>query len=686
MAPKKMKKKAPKAEVDPAAEFIPPPPPMPGDDFAMPVREVVKPENQLQLTEAEMEEEIAKMLTANNPEAPKNIARFNMKERVFKFEPMVQQTIVHYATDGWLLWEESEEAKKQQDMEKMEDEASARFNADLERSGTQKGAAGEDGAPAEGPDDSKQLRNQFNFSERAAQTTYNALRDRETYTEPPPTVTMSGECSQWRIYDEYIKDMERQKLEEQLNAKGKKKGAAPAGGSGPAPADDDKKDAEPVLQSADMVRAVKIVDRMVNQNMYEEIAMDFKYWEDVSDGYRPSEGTLLPLWRFTSDRARKRQVTSICWSPKYHDMFAVGYGSYEFLKQTSGLICIFSLKNPSHPEFTFETGSGVMSLHFHPEHENLLAVGLYDGSVMVYDVHRSTETPIYQSDVQTGKHNDPVWQIFWQTDEAQNALQFASISSDGVVNLWTMQKSELSHEPLMTLTVERTVQKKDGSEEADGDGEDPAMANATAGGCCMDFCKAPGQDHIYIVGTEEGVVHKCSKAYSSQYLSTYMAHHLAVYAVKWNHLHHNTFLSASADWSVKLWDSQQTSHPVMTFDLNDTVGDIAWSPYSSTVFAATTDDGKVHVFDLNQNKLLPICSQKVVKKSKLTKIVFNPVHPIVLVGDDRGSVTSLKLSPNLRKSSVPDAKSAKFEEMEVAKLEAVMAVARKSEAHREETA
>ena len=72
---------------------------------------------------------------------------------------------------------------------------------------------------------------------------------------------------------------------------------------------------------------------MVNQNMFEEIAMDFKYWEDVSDSFRPGEGTLLPLWRFTSDRAKRRQVTAICWSPLYQDMFAVGYGSYEFLKQ-----------------------------------------------------------------------------------------------------------------------------------------------------------------------------------------------------------------------------------------------------------------------------------------------------------------------------------------------------------------
>lgn len=115
----------------------------------------------------------------------------------------------------------------------------------------------------------------------------------------------------------------------------------------------------------------------------------------------------------------------------------------------------------------------------------------------------------------------------------------------------------------------------------------------------------------------------------------------------------------------------------MSFDLKDSVGDVAWAPYSSTVFGATTDDGKVHIFDLNENKLLPICSQKVIKKGKLTKMVFNPRHPILLVGDDKGTVTSLKLSPNLRHVSKPE-KGQKFEDLEVAKLNAVIEVARKS--------
>lgn len=33
------------------------------------------------------------------------------------------------------------------------------------------------------------------------------------------------------------------------------------------------------------------------------------------------------------------------------------------------------------------------------------------------------------------------------------------------------------------------------------------------------------------------------------------------------------------------------------------VGDVFWSPYSSTVMAAVTSDGKVHVFDLAENKV-----------------------------------------------------------------------------------
>lgn len=59
---------------------------------------------------------------------------------------------------------------------------------------------------------------------------------------------------------------------------------------------------------------------------------------------------------------------------------------------------------------------------------------------------------------------------------------------------------------------------------------------------------------------------------------------------------------------------------------------------------------QVHVFDLSVNKHEAVCQQLVVaKKTKLTHIEFNPIHPIIVVGDDQGVVSCFKLSPNLRK-------------------------------------
>ena len=99
---------------------------------------------------------------------------------------------------------------------------------------------------------------------------------------------------------------------------------------------------------------------------------------------------------------------------------------------------------------------------------------------------------------------------------------------------------------------------------------------------------------------------------------------------------------------MKLWYDRRTSR-VFSWDLGNAVVDVAWAPFSSTVFACVTANATVHEFDIAQNKLEPLCQQKVVRKAKLTRICFNPKAPVILVGDDKGKVLALKLSPNLRK-------------------------------------
>ncbi|KAK4816898.1 hypothetical protein QYF61_024540 [Mycteria americana] len=80
-------------------------------------------------------------------------------------------------------------------------------------------------------------------------------------------------------------------------------------------------------------KAAKIMERMVNQNTFDDIAQDFKYFEDASDEYRDQQGTLLPLWKFQYDKTKRLAVTAISWNPKYKDLFAVGYGSSPVLRE-----------------------------------------------------------------------------------------------------------------------------------------------------------------------------------------------------------------------------------------------------------------------------------------------------------------------------------------------------------------
>ncbi len=68
------------------------------------------------------------------------------------------------------------------------------------------------------------------------------------------------------------------------------------------------------------------------------------------------------------------------------DILAVGYGQFEFGPPLSGLVALWSLKNPGYPLWSFPTPSGVTAVDFSVHNPNMLAVGLYDGTLAVHDV------------------------------------------------------------------------------------------------------------------------------------------------------------------------------------------------------------------------------------------------------------------------------------------------------------
>lgn len=183
--------------------------------------------------------------------------------------------------------------------------------------------------------------------------------------------------------------------------------------------------------------------------------------------------------------------------------------------------------------------------------------------------------------------------------------------------------------------------------------EEEMALSGYAGGMAIDF-----NDHLFLVGTEEGRIHLCSVDYSGDYLKNYEGHFLAVYAVKWNPYHPDVFLSCSADWTIKLWNKNKET-PIACFELEAAVTDIQWAPYSSTIFAAVTLNPNLYIYNLAKDKHTYICDQKIYKKPKLTHVSFNPFDPIILIGEDKCGCSVFRLSGGLipEKSFLEDPKA-----------------------------
>jgi len=354
------------------------------------------------------------------------------------------------------------------------------------------------------------MKNKFNYNERQTQTPIQYLKERGVSTKRPQLRNFSESVNLSWIYDLFVDDWNKNYKEEDDKDKKKNKTTESS------VSESTTKGKASSIYCQSFKRCMMVMERMVVQNDEADKYSDFKYMftsKGPQEVNRSKEKNIYPIWRFLYPPNKKKNVTCICWNPKYADMFAVGFGSYDFgKKKSAGSICLFSIKNTNYPELVLQTDDSVMSLDFHEKAPALMAVGLYDGVVLVYDVRNKNKQPIYQSSVKSKKHTDPVWQVIWNPDVSKY-YNFYSISSDGRVMNWILMKDKFEPEEVIRLKL---INKK--NKQSD---EETSLISLACG-LCFDFNRF--DPFTFIVGTEEGNIHKCSKAYSGQYQESYEGH------------------------------------------------------------------------------------------------------------------------------------------------------------------
>ena len=105
----------------------------------------------------------------------------------------------------------------------------------------------------------------------------------------------------------------------------------------------------------------------------------------------------------------------------------------------------------------------------------------------------------------------------------------------------------------------------------------------------------------YLCGTDDGVIHRCSTIYNEKYLESYLGHTGPVYKLHWSPFVDTVFLSASADWTVRLWMVGHTQSSMVFSSSNSRAFfDAIWSPKSPTMFFCVTVN-TIEIWDLNKS-------------------------------------------------------------------------------------
>ncbi|XP_056395749.1 cytoplasmic dynein 2 intermediate chain 2 isoform X1 [Hyla sarda] len=351
------------------------------------------------------------------------------------------------------------------------------------------------------------------------------------------------------------------------------------------------------------------------------------------------------------------QVTSVSWNAT-GSVIACSYGRLgdgDWSTEKS-YICTWNLDrrgfNPNHPDLVLDVPSSVMCLAFHPSRPSLIAGGLFNGEVLVWDTSRTDDPLIGRTGLSIDSHMDAVYQVRWLQEAPQShRLQVQSVSSDGKILVWQMEKEgQLTLHNGFALVAHQIPSNSKINKHGRGD--------TAVGVTCLS--SSHFDPSIFVVGVEGGYLLKCSTTVQTAALTnmassvplkapaqfTFSPHGGPVYCVDCSPFHRNLFLSAGTDGHTHLYSMLQEK-PLTSLQLSQKyLFSIQWSPVRPLVFAAASGEGELLLFDFGKSSQRPSLTVKQTSNEKpVYCLEFNKVQiRLLAAGDATGVVKIWQLS------------------------------------------
>ncbi|XP_076437427.1 cytoplasmic dynein 1 intermediate chain 2-like isoform X2 [Babylonia areolata] len=323
---------------------------------------------------------------------------------------------------------------------------------------------------------------------------------------------------------------------------------------------------------------------------------------------------------FDDKWSKHRIITSLDWSSQHPELLLASYSANEDATNVpDGVALIWNVKyKKDTPEYIFHCQSPVMSSCFAKFHPNLVLGGTYSGQIVLWDNRVNKRTPVQRTPLSASAHTHPVYCV--TVVGTQNAHNLISVSNDGKLCSWSLDM--LSH-PQDSMELQHKQSK------------------AVAATC---FSFLAGDANNFIVGSEECLVYSASRHGSKAGISeAYEGHQGPITAIDTHRVAGQIdfspyFLTASFDWTVKLWNIKEQKFLCSFEDNSDYVSDVQWSPINPALFTSVDIMGRLDLWHLNHETEVPTASVVVDPNVALNKCRWHQTGHHIGVADDLGRI------------------------------------------------
>ncbi|XP_012286161.1 WD repeat-containing protein 78 [Orussus abietinus] len=391
-----------------------------------------------------------------------------------------------------------------------------------------------------------------------------------------------------------------------------------------------------IYESIRFQDAIRVVERIIASNLYINSQKCFKglIKQDPCSLDLEFTYSLRLLWTHSCAASQGRPVSCFRWSYINENLLAAGYGEIPGAEVKNGVVLIWCIKNPSQPDRSYTFNCPVSALDWSKDRPNFLAVGFYDGIIMVIDVSNKALSIMRCSQRITSPSYSPHWQVQWWAGEEQFDFkeQIYTSNQDGRILRYRSGEDFTSTEIMRISRIEGTVTGVNRTNHCTVY-DIPISRNPGA----LVLRRYPNSTSLYFVGSDEGCIHRCSTNYLQQHIDSFLAHDGPVYSIEFSPFCSKIFLTCGADWCTRIW-ADGIVEPLITLSSTMAcVHDATWCPTNSTIIASVVNN-EICLWDIKRKIYKPTSITVSPHSGRFLSVQFTPNGNQLLAADIEGAI------------------------------------------------